>query len=386
MNPEPVNPADPYHAVLLLSFGGPERPDEVIPFLENVTRGRGIPRERLRAVAEHYLNFGGRSPINGRNRALLAALRAELDRRGLAGLSLYWGNRNWAPYLVDALRRAHDEGARRVAVIVTSAFSSYSGCRQYREDLAGALATLAAEGRDLQVDKIRLYYNHPGFVAPVVDAVVRGVEGLDAAHRPGARVVFVTHSVPTAMNEVSGPDGGGYLAQHEDVAATVAAQAGDRLGRPLAWDLVYCSRSGPPTQPWLEPDINDHLKSLRLDAVPAAVVVPVGFVSDHMEVVHDLDTEARATASEIGLPFVRVPTVGTDPRFVTALADLVLERAAAERGAAPARPAVGALGPSHDVCPAGCCRNLRGLEPAACGLDRPGEPAGPARPAGTGTP
>jgi ferrochelatase len=367
----PVNSADPYDAVLLLSFGGPEHPDEVIPFLENVTRGRGIPRERLESVARHYHHFGGRSPINGQNRALLAALRGELDRRGLAGLPLYWGNRNWAPYLADALREAHDAGARRVAVLVTSAYSSYSGCRQYREDLAGALDALEGEGRTLRVDKIRHYFNHPGFVAPVVDAVLRGIERLDPPLRPGARLAFVTHSVPTAMDDASGPDGSAYVAQHQDVAATVVARVAERLGRTPDWDLVYCSRSGPPTQPWLEPDINDHLRSLRIDGVAAAVVVPIGFVSDHMEVVYDLDTEARGTATDIGMPFVRVPTVGADPRFVSALADLVLERAAAERGETPPRPAAGGLGPSHDVCPAGCCRNLRGPRPAACGLDAP---------------
>jgi ferrochelatase len=367
-----VTTADPrpYDAVLLLSFGGPEQPDDVIPFLENVTRGRGIPRERLTSVAEHYLHFGGRSPINDQNRALLAALRGELDRRGAAGLPLYWGNRNWAPYLIDALREAHAAGARRLAVLVTSAYSSYSGCRQYREDLAAALLALAAEGVSLEVDKIRHYYNHPGFVLPMVDSVLAGVARLPEQVREGARVVFVTHSVPVAMNEVSGPSGGGYLAQHQDVGREIAARVSLALGRTVEWDLVYCSRSGPPTQPWLEPDVNDHLRGLHESGVPGVVVAPVGFVSDHMEVVYDLDTEARQTAADLGLPFVRVPTVGDDPRFVAALVDLVLERAAAERGDDPARSALGQLGASHDVCPAGCCRNLRADRPAACGSDR----------------
>lgn len=358
----------PYDAVLLLSFGGPEQPDDVMPFLENVTRGRGIPRERLESVAEHYLHFGGRSPINDQNRALLAALRTELDGRGLAAVPLAWGNRNWAPYVTDTLRELWDGGARRVLVVVTSAYSSYSGCRQYREDLAASLLELRAEGKDLAVDKVRHYYNHPGFVAPVVDAVVSGLESLPEQARDGARLVFVTHSVPDAMNEVSGPDGEGYVRQHLDVAATVAAQVARRAGE-HAWDLVYCSRSGPPTQPWLEPDVNDHLTALRADGVPGVVVVPVGFVSDHMEVVYDLDTEAAETAQELGLPFVRVPTVGTDARFVSALVDLLVERAAAERGEPVERPATGALGPSHDVCPVGCCRNLRADKPAACGVD-----------------
>ena len=382
---EPVPATDPaalapYDGVLLLSFGGPEAPDDVIPFLQNVTRGRGIPPERLAAVAEHYLHFGGRSPINDQNRALLAALRAELDRRGIA-VPVYWGNRNWDPYLVDALREARHQGAQRLLVLVTSAYSSYSGCRQYREDLAAALAELepAAPGSTeldavppahppLQVDKVRHYFNHPGFVAPTVDAVLRGLA--DAA-RPGARIVFVTHSVPTAMNDVAGPQGGGYLAQHRDVAATVVAAVHERLATatPPAWDLVFCSRSGPPTQPWLEPDINDHLTALHADGVPAVVVVPIGFISDHMEVVFDLDTEAAQTAQELGLPFVRVPTVGTDPRFIAGLVDLLVERSVVTRGEAVARPVTGLLGPSHDVCPAGCCRNLRGERPAACGLD-----------------
>ena len=368
-------PVAPYDAVLLLSFGGPEQPADVLPFLENVTRGRGIPRPRLEAVAEHYLRFGGRSPINDQNRALLAALRAELDGRGLR-VPLYWGNRNWDPYLVDALRAARADGARRLCVILTSAYSSYSGCRQYREDLAAALLALAGE-QDTDdvpvVDKVRHYDNHPGFLAPVTDAVVDAVAKLPDAARPGARLVFVTHSVPTAMNDTAGPDGGRYERQHVDVAATVAAAVGERLGGgPPGWDLAYCSRSGPASQPWLEPDINDHLRDLTARGVPGVVVIPIGFVSDHMEVVFDLDTEARTTAEELGLPFVRAATVGTDRRFVRGLVDLVVERAALARGETPEQPAEGTLGVSWSVCPAGCCRNLRGDRPAACGEDWPG--------------
>lgn len=362
----------PYDAVLLLSFGGPEKPDDVMPFLENVTRGRGIPRERLESVAEHYHHFGGRSPINDQNRALLAALRAELDARGL-DLPLLWGNRNWDPYLTDALRDAHEAGHRRVLVVATSAYSSYSGCRQYREDLARSVLELAAEGRSMDVDKVRHYFNHPGFLQPPADAVTAALAGFDGADRAAARVVFVTHSVPTAMNDVSGADGGGYVRQHLDACAEVMARVGPEAGNP-GWDLVYCSRSGPPTQPWLEPDVNDHLAALKETGTRAVVVVPVGFVSDHMEVVYDLDTEAAQTAAELGLTFARVPTVGTDPRFVAALVDLMVERAAAERARAagdpgPERVTVGALGPVPDRCPAGCCRNLRADLPAACGVD-----------------
>jgi ferrochelatase len=372
--------ARPFDAVLLLSFGGPERPDDVMPFLQNVTRGRGIPPERLESVAEHYHHFGGRSPINDQNRALLAALRAELDARGLDGLRLYWGNRNWDPYVTDALREAVADGARRVAVVTTSAYPSYSGCRQYREDLGAALAEpdLAAAG--LVLDKIRHYANHPGFVEPVVDGVLDGLAALPDA----ARVVFVTHSIPTAMDEVAGPQGHAYTALHEDVARSVMAEVARRRPDVPGWDLVYCSRSGPPRQPWLEPDVNDHLRALHADGAPAVVVVPFGFVSDHMEVVFDLDTEAAATARDLGMGFVRTATVGTDPRFVTALVDLVLERAAVLRGEAVTRPATGELGACHDVCPAGCCRNLRGWRPAAAGaVEEPADsaPATSGRPA-----
>jgi ferrochelatase len=358
-----------YDAVVLLSFGGPEGPQDVVPFLENVTRGRGIPRERLAQVGEHYFAFGGRSPINDQNRALLAALRAELNRRGV-DLPVYWGNRNWAPYLTDALREAHEAGARRVLVVATSAYSSYSSCRQYREDLAAALIALAAEGRELYADKVRHYFNHPGFVQANVDAVHDAVTAL--AGRAGGsdvRCVFVTHSVPTAMAETAGPDGGAYEAQHADVAATVAEQVAARTGRDLPWSLVYCSRSGPPSQPWLTPDVNDHLRRLAADGVDGVVVAPIGFVSDHMEVKYDLDTEAAQTARELGLPFARAATAGTHPAFVAGLVDLVLERAAVAAGDDPPRPAAGRLGPSHDVCPTGCCPNLRADRPAACGAD-----------------
>lgn len=368
----------PYDALLLMSFGGPERPEDVLPFLENVTRGRGIPRERLAEVGEHYVAFGGRSPINDQNRALLAALRAELDRRGV-DLPVYWGNRNWAPYLVDALRQAHQDGARRVLMITTSAYASYSGCRQYREDVARALTALAGEGRTMRVDKLRHYFNHPGFVAANVDRVEAAVRRLtERVDADDLRLVLVTHSVPEAMADTAGPAGGAYVAQHEDVAATVAAEVSARVGRDLPWTLVYCSRSGPPTQRWLEPDVNDHLRELAAAGVDGVVLAPIGFVSDHMEVVYDLDTEAAATAGELGLPVERAATAGTAAEFVAGLVDLVLERVAVEAGGVVERPTVGSLPPSHDVCPVGCCRNLRAPgTPAACGADWvPPEPVG----------
>ncbi|WP_426566711.1 ferrochelatase [Angustibacter sp. McL0619] len=357
----------PYDAVLLLSFGGPEGPDDVLPFLRNVTAGRGIPDERLAAVAEHYAAFGGRSPINDQNRELLAALRAELDRRALA-LPLLWGNRNWAPYVTDSLREAHLAGHRRVLVVTTSAYSSYSSCRQYREDLAAALATLAAENRDLAVDKVRPYCNHPGFVQPNAEAALAALESLPA----GSHLVFVTHSVPDAMDEASGPGGDlspAYSQQHRDVAAVVADAVGHAVGHAVPWELVYCSRSGPPSQPWLEPDVGDHLRALQRAGVPGAAVCPIGFVSDHLEVVYDLDTEAYEVAERLGLPFARAATVGVDPAFVTALVDLMVERAGQARDEQPARPALGSRGPAPAICPTGCCANLRAERPAACGQD-----------------
>jgi ferrochelatase len=366
---------DPYDAVLLLSFGGPEGPADVMPFLENVTRGRGIPRERLLAVAEHYDAVGGRSPINDQNRALLDALRVELAARGHHPL-LGWGNRNWAPFLTDTLSDLCDAGARRVVVVTTSAYSSYSSCRQYREDLGAAVLDLASRGRQVEVAKVRAYYDHPGFAVPQLDRIVTALESLPEAARSGARLLFVTHSVPVAMAETSGPDGGAYPAQHRELASHLAAGVAERTGAVHPWELVFCSRSGPPAQPWLEPDINDRLRELAAGPVDGTaigesgvVVVPLGFVSDHMEVVHDLDTEAAETARTLGIPFVRAATVGVDERFVAGLVDLVEERAAQARGEQPQRPSVDRLGPWHVTCPVGCCPNPRGERPAACGAD-----------------
>ncbi|WP_461029044.1 ferrochelatase, partial [Streptomyces sparsus] len=332
----------PYDSLLLLSFGGPEGPDDVVPFLENVTRGRGIPRERLEEVGQHYFLFGGVSPINDQNRALLDALRRDFAANGLE-LPLYWGNRNWGPYLTDTLREMIRDGRRRILVLATSAYASYSGCRQYRENLAESLAVLEEElpaGHQLpRVDKLRHYFNHPGFLDPVTDGVLRSLDELPAEVRDRARLVFTTHSIPTASADTSGPveghgDGGAYVAQHLDAARQVAAAVRERTGVDHAWDLVYQSRSGAPHIPWLEPDICDHLETLHGDGTAAAVMVPIGFVSDHMEVLYDLDTEAKAKAAELGLPVARSATVGADPRFAAAVRELVLERAATERGEA----------------------------------------------------
>ena len=364
MGPMQSDPS-PYDALLLVSFGGPEKPEDVVPFLENVTRGRGIPRERLEEVGEHYFLFGGRSPINDQNRAFLAALREDLAGAGI-DLPVYWGNRNWDPYLTDTVAQMAADGISRAACFVTSAYSSYSSCRQYRENLFDAVEGVENAPR---LDKLRHYFNHPGFVEPVVDATLAALAELPDAVRDGAHLVFVTHSIPLAMNEGSGPDGGAYVAQHRSVATEVVERVRQETGRRHAHELVYCSRSGAPHIPWLEPDINDHLERLSDRGASAVVMVPVGFVSDHMEVIYDLDTEAMATAERLGMRAVRAATSGTDPRFVAMVRDLVLERAAAERGESPVRPALGSLPAGPDVCGAGCCPNPRGPRPALCGAD-----------------
>ncbi len=363
----------PYDALLLVSFGGPEAPEDVRPFLENVTRGRGIPAERLDEVAGHYAAFGGRSPINDQCRTLLDAIRSDLREQGVS-LPVYWGNRNWHPFLTDTLQQMAVDGVRRAACFVTSAYSSYSGCRQYRENLFDAVAAVGPEAPRL--DRLRHYFNHPGFVTPFVDATLAALAGLPEAHRKTARLVFVTHSIPVSMNDASGRDGSAtgraYEQQHRDVAAVVATTVAEASGVSREHDLVYCSRSGPPSMPWLEPDIGDHLRTLRADGIEAVVVIPIGFVSDHMEVVFDLDTEAAEIAEEIGLTMVRAATPGIHPRFVAMVRELLLERAAAERGEEHPRVAVGSLPAHWEVCPVGCCRNAREPDrPALCGLDAP---------------
>ncbi|NGO80339.1 ferrochelatase [Streptomyces sp. YC504] len=365
----------PYDALLLLSFGGPEGPDDVVPFLENVTRGRGIPKERLKEVGQHYFLFGGKSPINDQNRALLDALRKDFAEHGL-DLPVYWGNRNWAPYLTDVLREMVTDGHRRILVLTTSAYTSYSGCRQYRENLADALAALEAEGLPLpRIDKLRQYFNHPGFVRPMIDGVLNSLSELPEDVRDGAHLAFTTHSIPDAAADTSGPveghgDGGAYVREHLDVARLIADAVREETGVERPWQLVYQSRSGAPHIPWLEPDICDHLEERHAAGVPAVVMVPIGFVSDHMEVLYDLDTEATAKAAELGLPVARSATVGADPRFAAAVRDLLIERAGAERGESVAPCALGALGAGHDLCPVGCCP-ARAPKPAAAGADSP---------------
>ena len=367
--PEHVEVPVAYDAILLASFGGPEGQDDVIPFLRNVTRGRGIPEERLEEVAHHYRAFGGVSPINDQNRELKAALEAELAKRGI-DLPVLWGNRNWDPYLRDALTEANERGFRTLIAIGTSAYSSYSSCRQYREDYAMALEETGLGGV-IQIDKVRQFFDHPGFVEPFIEGTRDGIAELEAQGIPRDQihVLFATHSIPTDDAIRSGPrdrefgEGGAYAAQHLAVAEVVVAEVADGIG----WDLVYQSRSGPPTQPWLEPDINDRIVELAEQGVKGLVIVPLGFISDHMEVKWDLDTEALETSEENGITAVRVPTPGVHAAFVTGLVDLVLER----RDGIPTaeRPALTELGPWYDVCRPGCCENVRlGFKPALAGI------------------
>ena len=374
--PEHVTEPVAYDAILLAGVGGPEGQDDVIPFLRNVTSGRGIPDERLEEVAHHYRHFGGVSPINAQNRHLKAALEAELASRGI-DLPVLWGNRNWDPYLNDALDEARAAGHTKLNAIATSAYSSYSSCRQYREDFADALAdTALGDGPDaIQIDKVRQFFDHPGFVQPFIEGVRDGIAGLEASV-PGldrttqVEVLFATHSIPSTDAAKSGPaergfgEGGAYAAQHLAVAEVVMREAG---AADVPWQLVYQSRSGPPSMPWLEPDINDAIAELPAAGRRAVVIVPLGFVSDHMEVLWDLDNEALETAGEHDLAAVRVPTPGTHPAYVAGLVDLVLERVNGTPVAE--RPAVTGLGPWYDVCRPGCCENVRlGFRPALAGI------------------
>jgi protoporphyrin/coproporphyrin ferrochelatase len=353
-----------YDAFLLLSFGGPEGPDDVLPFLENVTRGRGVPAARLAEVAEHYYAVGGVSPINDQNRALLANIRA-------AGLELpaYWGNRNWHPFIEDTVREMADAGVRRAIAFATSAYSSYSACRQYYDDIDRAVAAVGP--RAPRIDKIRPYFNHPGFIEPWAEAVADALAALAPEARAGARLVCTAHSVPDAMAAASGSRtagpwvgdcvGGRYAVELGEVARLVAERTGN-----VPFDLAYQSRSGPPSVPWLEPDVNEHLAAVAKDGASGVVVAPVGFVSDHMEVVHDLDVEAAETAASLGLPFARAKAPGSTPRFARMVCELVAERTAGAPMLALGDLGLGAFAGGALSCPADCCRYAP---------QRPGRPA-----------
>jgi ferrochelatase len=339
-----------YDAFLLLSFGGPEKPDDVMPFLENVTRGRGVPKERLAAVATHYDALGGKSPINDHCRALVAALEQAFAREGIA-LPIYWGNRNWHPMLGDTVATMRADGITRALAFTTSSFSSYSSCRQYLEDVetaVGADASLAAPSaaragavRSLAIDKVRQYWNHPKFIEAVIDRARTTLASIPPERRATTRLVTTAHSIPSAMAATCR-----YAAQLEAASKLVA----EALAMP-SFTLAYQSRSGPPAVPWLEPDILDALDGLEAEGVTDVLLVPIGFTSDHVEVVWDLDHEARARATELGLGFHRAPTVGTHPAFVAMIVELVRER----MSEATARPVVGGFPPEADRCAPACC-------------------------------
>jgi ferrochelatase len=328
--------APAYDAVLVVSFGGPEGMEDIRPFLANVLRGREIPEQRLQDVIQRYERFGGVSPLNGQSRTLVAALEAELTARG-PRLPVYWGNRNWHPFLVDTIRQMALDGIRRALAFVTSAYSSYSGCRQYAEDIGRAQETVGPEAP--RVDRLRAFYNHPGWVEANIDGVRAALARLPASGAQAA-LVFTAHSIPIAMAETC---------DYEAQLRTVCRLVGDAVGR-LDGSLVYQSRSGPPSQAWLEPDVRDHLRALRLTGVTDVVVAPIGFVSDHMEVVYDLDTEAKALAEELGLNMLRASTAGSHPAFVSMIRELVVERTAGGP-----RRFLGDDGPSPDVCRTDCC-------------------------------
>lgn len=332
-----------YDAVVVVSFGGPEGPAEVMPFLRNVTRGREVPTRRLEEVAEHYLRRGGRSPINDQNRALVAALEGGL-RDADMDLGVYWGNRNWRPMLADTVAAMRADGVRRALAFVTSAFGSYSGCRQYSEDIARARDAVTGAP---EIHKLRLFYDHPGFIEPMAEGVRGALSHLGTAGATGPpRLVFTAHSIPRAMAA-----GAPYERQLREAASLIAERVPPGAGDALRWDLVYQSRSGPPQVPWLEPDVVDHLESLRRQGVGDVVLVPLGFVSDHMEVIHDLDDEAAGAAATLGLRLVRSPTVGTHPAFVEMIVELILERL----DPSVPRRSLGHSGPWSEPCATTCC-------------------------------
>lgn len=343
--------AHEYDALLVLSFGGPEAMEDVMPFLRNVAEGRNIPQHRLEEVAHHYYDFGGVSPINQQNRLLIAALEAEFAAHG-PPLRIYFGNRNWRPFVTETLAQMRDDGVQRALVFVTSAFSSYSGCRQYREDVVRACETLGAGMPHF--DKVRVYYNHPGFIKPVIEKTREALDRFDAAQRERIRLVFTAHSIPLSMARLSD-----YVAQLEEACRLVADGAGF-----AEYDLVYQSRSGPPHVLWLEPDICDFLEHLRTGGTDKVLLVPIGFISEHMEVLYDLDTEARALAERLDMQLVRAETVGAHPQFVQMVRELVLER----MGGVAERRSLGTRGANHDICPLDCCLKGESARP-------PGRPA-----------
>lgn len=336
--PAPASPH--YDALLLVAFGGPEKMEDVIPFLENVLRGKPVPRERMLEVAHHYELFDGVSPINQQMRDLLAVLKPALQQAGV-NLPVYWGNRNWHPLLTDVVPEMQQAGVRRALALMVSAYSSYSGCRQYRENLQTCCQSLGQQAPVF--DKIRVFYNHPDFISANVDRLTESLAQFPEADRQQVRVVFTAHSLPMSMARTS---------QYEQQLRETCRLVTEQLQIPPSqWDLVYQSRSGRPQDPWLEPDILDFLAQLKQEGVTQVIIDPLGFLSDHMEVLYDLDIEARQYCQEQEIQMVRTATVGTHPDFVRMLVELIQERL---DPTVPKR-AIGQYGPNHDVCPVDCC-------------------------------
>ncbi|MEE2686459.1 MAG: ferrochelatase [Planctomycetota bacterium] len=328
---------NPYDAMILVSFGGPEGPDDVMPFLENVLRGRDVPRERMLSVAEHYYQFGGVSPINHDNRRLVSLLEKQLSTHGMAS-PVYFGNRNWHPMLADTIEQMKNDGVRRALAIVTSGYSSYSSCRQYKEDIEVAREAVG-EGAP-EVDKLRVFFNHPGFIESMTGCAARALEQIDQDARDDCHVLFTAHSIPLTMS-----DGCAYAAQMEEVSRLVSRELGVEN-----WRVVYQSRSGPPQQPWLEPDICDAIRESADKGASNIVVVPVGFISAHMEILFDIDTEAQGVCDQLGIQMVRADTVGHQERFIEMLCQLISERICGDQPVA-----VGNLEAPPHVCAADCC-------------------------------
>jgi len=358
-----------YDAILFVSFGGPEGPDDVMPFLRNVLRGKNVPEARMKEVAHHYDLFEGVSPINGQNRALIAALEAELKERAI-DLPIYWGNRNWHPMLADTLKQMQQDGIKKALAFVTSAYSSYSGCRQYLEDIIKAKEESQV---DIEVDKLRVFYNHPLFIEANSQHVLAGLNQFQS-QRADTAIAFTAHSIPNAMADTCA-----YAAQLAEACQLVADNVGHQN-----YKLVYQSRSGPPTQPWLEPDICDHIRDLHSRGINNVLVHPIGFISDHMEIVYDLDTEASALAAELGMKFVRTATAGTNILFRKLMGDLVVERLKSNSGVDAERPALGSCGPAPDCCSPSCCAYtpMRPAQAAGAGTasGAPGADSGSKRP------
>jgi ferrochelatase len=331
-----MNPS--FDALIVVSFGGPEGMADVIPFLENVLRGRNVPRERMLQVAKHYELFGGVSPINEQNRQLIAALKKELADKG-PNLPIYFGNRNWHPLLADTIRQMRDDGIQNALAFVTSAYSSYSSCRQYLENIAAARSAVSDDAP--RVEKIRAFYNHPLFIQANVESVRSALQKIPAAQRPNAQLVFTAHSIPMTM--ATNCD---YEAQLNETSRLIAEALGIQQ-----WRLVYQSRSGSPAQPWLGPDVGDYLRELRAAGATDVVIAPVGFVSDHMEIVYDLDSEAKSLCDELGLNMIRAATAGTHPMFVEMIRELIMERVEPETP----RRFLGDDGPRAGACKPDCC-------------------------------